>query len=138
MAKRADRIVIDTNLWISFLITNNFKNLDYRIKLGKIKILFSLELMEEFLTVANRPKFKKYFSKVEVEQLIDLFDIYGEMIQVKTNVNLCRDPKDNFLLSLSIDGNAQFLITGDKGLLAVKQIGKTKIITMFDYLAILQ
>ena len=36
------------------------------------------------------------------------------MIQVKSSVDLCRDPKDNFLLSLSIDGSAQFLITGDK------------------------
>jgi putative PIN family toxin of toxin-antitoxin system len=48
MAKRADRIIIDTNLWISFLITKDLRSLDEKIKTGRIKLLFSLELMEEF------------------------------------------------------------------------------------------
>ena len=32
MAKKADRTIIDTNLWISFLITKDLKPLDFRIK----------------------------------------------------------------------------------------------------------
>lgn len=72
MAKKADKIVIDTNLWISFLITRNFRKLDKRIKTRAIRIVFSLELIEEFLTVINRPKFKKYFDKSDTEELIDL------------------------------------------------------------------
>ncbi|HEU5291966.1 MAG TPA: putative toxin-antitoxin system toxin component, PIN family, partial [Cyclobacteriaceae bacterium] len=55
MAKKAERVIIDTNLWISFLITKDFKTLDIKIKTGKIKIIFSLELIEEFLAVAHRP-----------------------------------------------------------------------------------
>jgi len=104
MPKKAERIVIDTNLWISFLITKDYKKLDGKIKSGEIKILFSLESMEEFLVVADRPKFKKYFDKEDIEQLIDLFDVYGEIVDVKSNIEICRDAKDNFLLSLSKDG----------------------------------
>jgi len=48
MAKRIDRVIIDTNIWISFLITKNLNTLDIRVKTGKVKIIFSLELMEEF------------------------------------------------------------------------------------------
>ncbi len=134
MAKRADRVIIDTNLWISFLITRDLKTLDIHVKNGKIKILFSLELIEEFLSVANRPKFKRYFSKEDIEQLIDLFDLYGEIVQVKSKIELCRDPKDDFLLSLAIDSKADYLITGDNDLLDLKTIEKTKIVTMTDYL----
>jgi len=101
---------------------------------GKIKIIFSLELIEEFLSVAHRPKFKKYFDKDDIEQLVDIFEVYGEIIEVKSNLKLCRDPKDNFLLSLAKDADANYLITGDKDLLDLKTIGKTKIITMKDYL----
>ncbi len=86
MAKKTDRVIIDTNLWISFLITKDLKTLDIRVKTGKIKIIFSLELIEEFLSVANRPKYKKYFSKEDIEQLIDLFEFYGEIAQVKSKI----------------------------------------------------
>jgi putative PIN family toxin of toxin-antitoxin system len=134
MAKKADRIIIDTNLWISYLIRKDFKNLDNKIVTGKTKAIFSLELIEEFLSVAHRPKFKKYFTKNDIEQLVDMFEVYGEIAEVKSNLELCRDPKDNFLLSLAKDSKADYLITGDKDLLDLKTIGRTKIITLTDYL----
>lgn len=134
MAKKADRVIIDTNLWISFLITKDLKTLDIQVKTGKIKIIFSLELIEEFLLVAHRPKFKKCFFKEDIEHLIDLFEFYGEMAQVKSKIELCQDPKDDFLLSLAIDSKADYLISGDNDLLELKTIGKTKIVTMTGYL----
>jgi len=134
MAKKADKIIIDTNLWISFLITKNFKKLDERIKKGSIRIVFSLELIEEFLTVINRPKFKKYFDKSDVEKVIELFDVYGELFEVKSKLDLCRDKKDNFLLTLAIDSQADYLITGDKDLLELKSLDRTKIIPISEYL----
>jgi predicted nucleic acid-binding protein len=35
MAKKVERLVVDTNLWISFLIKNDFKELDQKLKKGK-------------------------------------------------------------------------------------------------------
>ena len=132
MAKRIDRVIIDTNIWISFLIKKNLNTLDIRVKTGKVKIIFSLELMEEFLSVAHRPKFKIYFFKEDVEQLLNLFGVYGEMIEVKSKIELCKDSKDDFLLPLAIDSKADFLITGDNYLLDFKKIGQTKIITIAE------
>ena len=61
MPRKVERIVIDTNLWISFLITKDYKKLDDKLNKGKIKVLFSLELIEEVFAVADRPKFQKVF-----------------------------------------------------------------------------
>ena len=58
---------------------------------------------------------------------------HGEFITVTSSTNICRDPKDNFLLSLSKDGKASYLITGDKDLLDLKRFGKTQIVTMKKY-----
>lgn len=88
MARRADRIVVDTNLWISFLITKDYKKLDVLIKKDKVKILFSLELMEELLTVVSRPKFKKYFDREDIERLLNLVDFYGEIVDVKSDLKI--------------------------------------------------
>lgn len=54
---------------------------------------------------------------------------------VTSSVKLCRDEKDNFLLALAKDGAATHLISGDKDLLDLEKIGKTKILTMTNYLA---
>ena len=45
-----------------------------------------------------------------------------------------RDEKDNFLLSLSKDSNANFLITGDRDLLDIKEFESTKIMTISEFL----
>jgi uncharacterized protein len=134
MAKKPDRIIIDTNLWISFLLTKDFKKVDEKIITGLVKILFSLELIEEFLAVVERPKLKKYFDRKVIEQLIELFDSYGEIVEVKSRVNLCRDSKDNFILALAKDSKATHLITGDQDLLVLKEFEGTRIITIADYL----
>jgi len=54
---------------------------------------------------------------------------------VTSNISVCRDPKDDFLLSLAKDGNATYLITGDKDLLILKEFGKTTILTVTEYLS---
>jgi len=56
-------------------------------------------------------------------------------ISVTSIVDLCRDPKDNFLLALAKDGNATHLLTGDKDLLVLGKAGKTKILTLSEYLS---
>jgi putative PIN family toxin of toxin-antitoxin system len=61
MQKKVSRIIIDTNLWISFLITKDLKKLDEIIFSRKSILIFSQELLDEFLEVARRPKFKRFF-----------------------------------------------------------------------------
>jgi putative PIN family toxin of toxin-antitoxin system len=128
------RIIIDTNLWISFLITNNYNQLDLLIIEEKCKLLFSKELLNEFISVCRRPKLRKYFSEESIEDVIEIIDDYAEFVDVLTSVELCRNPKDNFLLSLGIDGNADYHITGDKDLLVLENVGELEICTMTEFL----
>jgi uncharacterized protein len=131
---RSKKIILDTNLWISFLITRKLDFIDALIEKKKIKLIFSDELIEEFLIVAKRPKFEKYFSDSDIKELLLLFKDYGKLIKVKSSVNDCRDIKDNFLLNLAIDGKVDFLVTGDKDLLILEKIKKTKILSMPDFM----
>ena len=56
------------------------------------------------------------------------------MVKVKSDVKICRDKKDNFLLNLSIDSKADFLITGDNDLLVLKKIERTIIMSFTDFM----
>ena len=134
MPKATDRIIIDTNLWISYLLTKDPK-LDRLIADNLTTLLFSEDLITEFIEVARRPKFKKYFNKRDLEDLLLTISTKAIFIEVLTQVDFSPDPKDNFLLALAKDGNATHLITGDKELLSLNKFGKTRIATIGNYLA---
>jgi uncharacterized protein len=135
MPKQKDRIVIDTNLWISFLLTRDFSKFDSIIANNEITLIFSQELIDEIVEVTQRVKFRRYFHLDDVENLLIKIKSRSVFIEVTSEINKCRDSKDNFLLSLSLDGYATHLLTGDKDLLILKNFGQTKILKITEYLS---
>lgn len=134
MPRTKHRVIVDTNLWISFLLTNNLARLDQLFAADKLRLLFSQELLDEFIAVAQRPKFRKYFSAADLQKLLRQISTKAEFIAVTSTIDLCRDTKDNFLLSLAIDGKATHILTGDKDLLVLHNLKKTRILTISEYL----
>ncbi|MCD4739343.1 MAG: putative toxin-antitoxin system toxin component, PIN family [Anaerolineae bacterium] len=128
MQKDNIRIVIDTNIWIGFLIGKTLSGLSETIVNDKIRILFSAELFDELVEVLQRPKFRKYFSPEDITELIALLHFKTEQIEISEHFRACRDPKDNFLLDLSVSGNADYLITGDDDLLVLNPFRGVEII----------
>ncbi len=57
MPKLKERVIIDTNLWISFLITKEYSRLDTILSDKLVILLYSQQLIDEFIEVAQRPKF---------------------------------------------------------------------------------
>ena len=108
---------------LSSQITKDYSKLDRLLLSQQVTLLFSEELLSEFLEVTARPKFKKYFPKSDVDSILDTIDDLVKFVNVVSKTNVCRDTKDNFLLSLSKDGNADILITGDNDLLHLKKFG---------------
>lgn len=54
-------------------------------------------------------------------------------MEIYTEVDICRDIKDNFLLSLAIDGSSDYLISSDKDILILKSFGTTQITTLVGF-----
>ncbi|GHT23663.1 twitching motility protein PilT [Bacteroidia bacterium] len=131
------RVILDTNLWISLLITPN-SIVDDVLSIEGVQFIFSQDLLSELHDVTIRPKFRKYFSIDKMEELLKKIRKYTKIVRIKTVVTQCRDPKDNFLLELAIDGKAHFLLTGDSDLLDIKEFGKTSIIKVKDFLSVMQ
>lgn len=129
------RVVIDTNLWVSFLITGNFKQLETLLFAGGLTILLSEELLDELEATIRKPKLRKYFGPDALNEMLTVFDPYVEIIDVRSEVKVCRDPDDDFLLALAKDGRADYLLTGDSDLLVLGSFGKTRILSMSDFSA---
>ena len=90
-------------------------------------MLFSKELIEEIQQTIIKPKLKNYFGSNALEIMLSVLEPFIDLIEIKSIIKVCRDPKDNFLLALSKDGKADYLLTGDNDLLDLQKFGMTKI-----------
>lgn len=131
------KIVIDTNIWISYLIGSLLQNLDKKILAKEIKIIVSEEMLKELSEVTSRSKFKNIFTPKRVKELFSLLDNYAVVVSPTHKVNACRDEKDNFLLEVALEGEADYLVTGDDDLLVLNQFHYTKIVTPQEFRDIL-
>lgn len=130
-------IVIDTNVLLSAALSPNGtarKALDKAYK--DFKIAQSEETYQELNTRIYKRKFDKYISDEDRQYLLDIVKKYSQFIQIKSQINICRDPDDNKFLELAKDSNAEFLITGDGDLLSLKTLPEyqNQIITPKDFL----
>lgn len=132
-ANKSYRIIIDTNIWISFLIGKALRGLQNHIDSQGIKIITCNEQLVELSEVFKKPKIKKFFTKEQITEFFELIDEASECKRILSKTTICRDPKDNYLVSLAIDYNADFLITGDRDLLALNKIGDTIIIKYSEF-----
>lgn len=123
------RVVIDTNIWISFLIGKALAGLHRYINSGRVQIIVCPGLLLELSDVLARPRIRKYIPSEKADEFFDLLDEVAVIVEPKTGLPLCRDPKDDYLLYTSLTAHAHYLVTGDDDLLSMKQVGDTQIIT---------
>ena len=109
---RVDNI-LDTNVLISFLIGKSLARLNENIVSGRVRLIVCDELIHELVQVSSRPKLSKLINPVAVSEFVELLAIIARNVKVRHEINLCRDPKDNFLLDLALQSKADFLVTGD-------------------------
>lgn len=133
MNDTSTRVVVDTNLWISLLIGGKLGNLLDILVHPNIELVSTLLLKKEIIEVAQRPKFRKYFSLEQIDALMQWMD------EVMTNFDLhsitprCRDPKDDYLLELAVQSHAIYLVSGDNDLLSIGKIEDCKIMTFSQF-----
>ena len=129
------KVVIDTNVWIHFLISGKPEKFERLIATGTIRILFSIELLQEITVTTTKPKLKKYFGPRAINDMLSSLEEHIVLVSVQSEVSLCRDISDNFLLSLAKDGNADYLISGDMDLLEISEFEGTSIVTITNFLS---
>jgi len=131
------KVVIDTNLFISAAInTHSRQRLDAILLNNTLTILLDNTLLAEIDEVIYRPKFRRYITEDQVDNFLDLLTERCMFVHTTTVIKASPDPKDDFLLALCLDNQADYLLTGNKlDLLALKTFGNTQILTLTEFLA---
>jgi len=110
-----NRTVFDTNIWISYFWNEKYDEI-IKLKYQKnVRFLYSSESVKELKAVLGRKKFEK--KDFGVNELLDFYTGISDYCETVSQSKDCLDPKDNFLFDLAIQGNADFLVSGDKKVL---------------------
>lgn len=71
---------------------------------------------------------------MELLMYVDILLSHFHLVQKTTTVTVCRDPKDNKILETALEGNAQYIVTGDPDLLVLKQFQGIRIVEPREFL----
>lgn len=113
-------IVIDTNVLISASFSR--RSIPHEIVqevLLRHTLLVSSDTYSELKRRLLLPKFDRYVSAEERLRFLSTLRFAARLIDVRTVIAACRDSKDNNFLELAVDGQADFIVTGDHDLLVL-------------------
>jgi putative PIN family toxin of toxin-antitoxin system len=134
------RAVVDTNLLISGLITRTGTPaaLVDALIARRFTLLSSAELVAEPQDVLSRPRMARYrLDSILIGNLLQRFSA-AEQVTPRSALPLqSRDPKDDKFLVCALTGGADYLVTGDKDLLALQgdpHLGAVRIVTAREFL----
>jgi len=132
------KIVLDSNIFVSsFYWAGNPRKVFERVTNGFDELYITDEILKEIISVMSGNKFNTDVDEVnEYAKIIESFSIKISSKNIIKNIS--RDEKDNKILQCGADGNADFIITGDKDLLVLKEYESIKIVKPNEYLEIVQ
>jgi len=126
-------VIIDTNLWVSYVLVSESplgRKLHQLIQ--DQPYAFSDETFIELTDVLMRDKFDHFVSAQKRGAVLRLIASGAEWFRPTEKINDCRDPKDNKFLELAVASQATLLVTGDADLLVLDPFRGIKILKISE------
>ena len=126
------KILIDTNILISGLFFQGLpKMLLNEIDFEKFKVCVNEEIISEY----KEQIYKKILNpKYTLNE--GLFEKFFERLQKferKSDLKICRDPKDDKFINCAIDVKAIYIVSGNNDLLTIKNFEGIEIVTAREF-----
>ena len=103
---------------------------------GRFDVASSPAQIEELSRVSRYPRIRELIGATEAGWLVNRIRERARMIARLPKLDDSPDPGDNFLLAVAQAAEADVLVSGDKsGVLKVGQHGKTRIMSVTDFVA---
>ena len=128
------KVILDTNIWVSFLLGHQTKLMRRILTDTRFDVYVCDQLIREIMDVTGREKIRKYVSINDIAGLLSVIRAFCQNVNVEENgKHHIRDPKDAYLLSLAEAIGATYIVSGDKDLTDLESSGETKIIKLADF-----
>lgn len=134
------KIVADTNVLVSSLIRRGKPHeLILRIDGIDVRLLSSNVLMAELTSVLAEERIAKYVTKRDVERFLRYVGRRATLVKIRSRFKVVKeDPKDNVVLNTAYNGEAEYIVSGDKHLIPLREFRGIRIVTVSEMLDILE
>ncbi len=134
------KVVIDTNIWVSALITtgNPKKLVDAWLIHGLFTVVYPHWLIDELRNITSKRRLVARIHPDDLQRLINFIEEDGFLADFEHVPAISRDPKDDPFLACAQAADCDFIVTGDNDLLCLKTHGRTKIVSPAEFLRILE
>ena len=123
-------VILDTNVLLSSLHAGSrapAKIVD-AWREGRFGLVTSSEQIGEFRRAARYPKLLPYLPRGALGRMVNELRAAEVLLKRLKRAGDAPDPGDDYLLAMAIAAGADFLVTGDKPLLAVQRVGHARIV----------
>ena len=129
------KVIIDTNLWISFLIGHQTQLVRRMLTDMRFDVYVCSRLIEEIRDVASRDKIRKHLGPADLDDLLAILNAFCQFVVIESEVSptAVRDPKDLYLLALADTIRADYIVSGDADLTDIGQYHQARIIKLADF-----
>ncbi len=129
---KPDRVVLDTNVFISLILTRRLDRLVAWHKDNNVRIYTCEELLEELKEVLARKHIKKNLTQPLSAYLRFIKSVTTEVV-IDPRFDRAPDLKDNFLFDWAYTTKSHFVVTGDRPLLNMKQVNRIKVVSLSEW-----
>jgi len=133
------RVVVDTNILVSYLITHRppiAEIIDVHLARGDFRLLTSHVLLKELDRVLQYPRLRRYYDAETRIRFVALIVALSEIVDLPDEVpRICRDPDDDWVIACAVAGEADLIVSGDRDLLDLEQVGDIPILSARQFLA---
>ena len=131
------RVVLDTNIVISSALGGVLVFVLEKWDAGKFTVIVTTDVVSEYFEVLNRPKFG--LKQETIDRITNYIYQFSEFVVPEEKIRFIEDdPKDDKFLEAAIAGKVDFIVSGDKHLLDLKEVRSIPIISGREFLDWLQ
>ena len=127
------KIVVDTNILVSAIFFDGLpEKLIDLILSGAVTIVLSEDMLQEYKSTIRKMfgKLTKSGLRFSLAPLLE----YSVKVKPKSKIKICRDSDDDKFIVCAVDGDCEYIITGDNDLLSLDSYKNVNIVTVRDFL----
>ncbi len=137
------KAVLDTNVFVSALINSKGKpaQIVAHASEGRFVLLLCDEIIKEIDVALHRKHIQKRFHPSEdtIDAFLEKIRRLGKFVEITEIENLIpQDPPDNVVLACAVEGDADYLVSGNLHFLNLKEYRSVKMTTPAQFLEILK
>ena len=129
------RVVIDTNVFVSSFYGGNPREIVNLWKKGEVTLCLTRSIIDEYIDVLRRLSLQ---DEREFDELLNIFARGYHLVFTSKTPKLFvveSDPDDNQFIECAVALKADFVISGDKALVSIKDYMGIKVVTPKEFLS---